>query len=130
MGRLYAMTFNDKQARWFKKYQGKQYSISCKELRCEPTRTASYQAANAWWLAKKKELDEAAQSASLVRFLIGRTEPAKFLDFVEASGTLGYDAALNQHFGLHNVAELESVWLQSQSQTAGPVRVVSSRSRG
>lgn len=67
-----------------------------------------------------------AQSASLVRFLVGRTKPAKFLDFVEASGTLGYDAALREHFGIRNVAELERAWLQSHRQRHAPAVLVSS----
>lgn len=45
------------QRRWLKKYQGKMYSVSPRQLKCEPTKDASRQAANQWWEAKQKQVD-------------------------------------------------------------------------
>jgi hypothetical protein len=62
MARIYDITWNVKQHRWFKKYRGKQFAVSPKELGTEATKEASYRAANDWWRSKKAELD--AQPAS------------------------------------------------------------------
>jgi integrase len=55
--------------RWLKEYRGKKYSVSVAQL-CEQfgvqlpeTKDGSYQQANAWWQAKKAELDAAATPA-------------------------------------------------------------------
>lgn len=52
------MTWNSKQSRWFKKYKGRQYTVSPKALGTPPTKNASIQQANAWWQAKQAELDQ------------------------------------------------------------------------
>jgi integrase len=44
-----------------KEYQGKKYAISCRQLGVAETKDESYQAANAWWLAKKHGLDAASR---------------------------------------------------------------------
>jgi hypothetical protein len=53
------------------------------------------------------------QSASLVRFLTARGEPAQFVSFIEQSQQHGYDAALRSVYGISNLAELESDWLRA-----------------
>ncbi len=50
------------------------------------------------------------QSLSLVRFLAERDEPAKIVDFAAAATVEGYDRALQKHYGIHDVAALESRW--------------------
>jgi integrase len=44
-----------------KMYKGHRYVISCKALGVPETKEASYQAANAWWIAKQVELDAASR---------------------------------------------------------------------
>jgi integrase len=56
------MTWQASTRRYFKKYKGQIYAVSCKQLGCPPTKEASLDAANAWWEAKKKEVDEAPPS--------------------------------------------------------------------
>lgn len=50
------MTWVDKQKRWMKKYRGKTYSVSCRQLKSGVGREESRAAANAWWAAKEAEL--------------------------------------------------------------------------
>ncbi len=38
-------------------HRGKNYSVSCRQLGVEPTKEASYQAANAWWEDKEAEIE-------------------------------------------------------------------------
>lgn len=59
MARKITMTWVAGQRRWLKKYKGKVYSVSCKQLNCPDSKEASAAAANAWWEAKKKEIDNA-----------------------------------------------------------------------
>jgi integrase len=51
------MTWVSGRRRWTKKYKGRMYVVSPQALGLEPTKEASYQAANAWWLAKQSEID-------------------------------------------------------------------------
>lgn len=57
MARKLAMTWVPRQRRWLKKYKGKLYGVSCKQLKCPDTKEASAAAANAWWEAKQEEID-------------------------------------------------------------------------
>ena len=52
------MTWNAAQKRWLKNYGGKMYSVSPRQLKCPPTKDGSRQAANQWWEAKQKKLDD------------------------------------------------------------------------
>ena len=52
------MTWNAKQKRWLKKYEGTMYSVSPRQLKCPPTKDDSRQAANQWWEAKQKKVDD------------------------------------------------------------------------
>ncbi len=44
--------------RWTKKYKGSWYAISCRKLGVPETKEASWRAANAWWEAKQREVDD------------------------------------------------------------------------
>ncbi len=59
MSRQYMMSWVAGTQRWAKNYRGKNYAVSCRQLRVSPTKEASWRAANAWWVAKKSELDAA-----------------------------------------------------------------------
>jgi integrase len=52
-----SMTWQAARQRWRKWYRKVLYQVSCDELGCARTKADSYQAANAWWLAKRAEID-------------------------------------------------------------------------
>ena len=61
MPRAELMTWNSTHLRWKKKYHGKQYVVSCRQLELPPdqhTRLGSLGAANDWWRKKQAELHE------------------------------------------------------------------------
>ena len=49
MAAIQAMGWRKKEKRWVKKYRGRFYYVSAKELGHEPTKEASRQVANEWW---------------------------------------------------------------------------------
>jgi integrase len=51
------MTWEPGPRRWRKLYRGKLYTVSCRQLGVPDTKGDSYQAANAWWQAKRTEID-------------------------------------------------------------------------
>jgi integrase len=51
------MGWNSTQKRWYKRYRGKLYFVSPRQLKCEATKEASRQAANEWWDAKQQKVD-------------------------------------------------------------------------
>ena len=51
------MTWQSGRRRWRKWYKGILYQVTPANLGCEETKEGSYQKANAWWLAKKAEVD-------------------------------------------------------------------------
>jgi integrase len=57
------MSWEPKGRRWWKQYRGKRHQVSCKQLssllrrHVPETKEGSYQAANAWWIARKSEVD-------------------------------------------------------------------------
>lgn len=53
----YLMSWEPKSRRWWKQYKGKRYVVSCRQLGTPETKEASYQLANAWWIARKAALD-------------------------------------------------------------------------
>jgi FAD/FMN-containing dehydrogenase len=57
MARTYLMTWVPKRRRWMKKYRGRMYAVSPRQLGMPDSKEASYQAANAWWLAKQIDID-------------------------------------------------------------------------
>ena len=50
------MTWSKSQRRWLKKFKGRMFSVSAKQLGCPPSREHSREAANTWWHAKQDEL--------------------------------------------------------------------------
>jgi hypothetical protein len=69
--RNYTMTWVPGQTRWLKEYQGKTYSVSCRQLGkwlgrpVPPTKEGSWREANAWWEAKQAKIDTAARIAQM-----------------------------------------------------------------
>ena len=58
------MGWNKDQRRWFKDHRGKMHSVSPRQLKTEPTKEASRQAANDWWTKKQAEVDEKLAEAN------------------------------------------------------------------
>src|ERR1035437_7834169 len=54
------MTWVPNRCLWRKMYRGHVYTISCKALDVPPTKTDSYQVANAWWTQKLATLKNIA----------------------------------------------------------------------
>ena len=50
------------------------------------------------------------QSVSLTEFLVERKTPEQFVNFVERAAENGYDAALQECYGISNLAELDHQW--------------------
>jgi hypothetical protein len=57
MPACYLMSWEPTNARWWKMYRRRRYVVSCRQLNAPATKEGSYQAANAWWRAKKAEID-------------------------------------------------------------------------
>jgi integrase len=57
MARKLLMTWMAPTRRWAKKYRGKMYFVSCRQLGEEETKEGSAAAANDWWEAKLKEIE-------------------------------------------------------------------------
>ncbi len=60
------------------------------------------------------------QSASLTKFLVQRTTPKRFAEFIAVAETQGYDAALRECYGIANLAELERLWRQDLAKAEVP----------
>jgi integrase len=54
------MTWSKSQKRWLKKYRGRMYSVSPRQLETPRSRQSSRQAANEWWLRKRTQIDAQA----------------------------------------------------------------------
>jgi len=52
------------------------------------------------------------QSASLTKFLVVRKSPEQFTAFIERASTVGYEAALQQFYGISGLSELDRMWKQ------------------
>jgi integrase len=61
------MTWQASTRRWFKKYKGQIYAISCRQLGVEDTKEGSTEAANEWWQAKLKEIETAPPTEEELR---------------------------------------------------------------
>ena len=57
------MTWEKAKLRWRKMHKGKIHTVSCEALGVPATKEGSYRAANAWWWAKRAELDGATDEA-------------------------------------------------------------------
>jgi integrase len=62
MPRHFQMTYVQGRNGWMKKYKGEMYAVSCKQLGAPPTKDQSWMQANAWWEAKKAEIDAAERA--------------------------------------------------------------------
>jgi len=62
VARKLLMTWMAPTRRWAKKYKGKMYFVSCRQLGCPETKEESAAAANDWWEAKLKEIESAPPS--------------------------------------------------------------------
>ncbi len=51
------LTWDSTNTRWRVMYRGKRFVVSCRQLGTPESKEASYQAANAWWQAKRAEID-------------------------------------------------------------------------
>jgi hypothetical protein len=51
-----------------------------------------------------------AQSVSLVEYLTHLRKTTVFVTFMRDALKRGYDKALQEHYGIQNVAELEKAW--------------------
>jgi Peptidase MA superfamily len=51
-----------------------------------------------------------AQSASLVSYLAARKQPSQFVAFAHRATSQGYDTALREIYGIHDVGQLEQFW--------------------
>jgi integrase len=89
MARVYLMTWVPGRRRWTKKYKGKMYVVSPAVLGTPPTKEESYQAANAWWIARKGEIDAAGTPAldpasQTIKSILDRTSLADLRQTVQA----------------------------------------------
>jgi hypothetical protein len=55
------------------------------------------------------------ESVSLTKFLVERDSPARFIGFVQAAGSKGYDKALQDIYGIKNLADLDHEWRRQLS---------------
>src|SRR4051812_21445054 len=51
------MTWVPERRGWLKKYRGRMYSVSCRQLGAPATKAGSVLAANNWWEAKLQEVE-------------------------------------------------------------------------
>jgi len=57
MSAKFDLTWDQKNRRWRKVFRGKIYTISCGALSVPDNKKDSYQAANAWWLKRRDEIE-------------------------------------------------------------------------
>ncbi len=93
MARVYHMTWIPSRRGWMKEYRGRKYAVSCRQLGTPETKDGSYQAANAWWEAKRLETDSTARA----RLPAPRT-PAPMEDIVSALYGDGTSSDWHQQF--------------------------------
>ena len=77
------MAWEPTRRRWWKQYLNTRYVVSCRQLDASETKEGSYQAANAWWLAKKAEVDGKKPPHPLADLIEGR---ARRLDWARSHG--------------------------------------------
>jgi hypothetical protein len=83
MPAAYLMAWEPTRRRWWKQYRNNRYVVSCRQLKAPETKEGSYRAVNAWWLAKRAEVD-------------GHTEPAEHQHILDELA-LRRDWASNSH---------------------------------
>ncbi|MCA9123660.1 MAG: hypothetical protein H6822_02445 [Planctomycetaceae bacterium] len=72
------------------------------------------------------------QSLSLVEFLVKRDSPERFIRFAQQALEAGYDTALQEHYQIDNVGELDLLWSKAVATGDGlaATRTVTSPSPG
>ena len=70
MARKLHMTWIPSGRRWIKKFKGKMYAVSCRQLGTDETKDASALAANAWWEAKEAELESAPPTRAPLKTIL------------------------------------------------------------
>ena len=83
MPAAYLMAWEPTRRRWWKQYRKTRYVVSCRQLDAPETKDGSYQAANAWWLAKKAEVDGKLPPHPLAHLLESR---ARRLEWARSHG--------------------------------------------
>ncbi|HEU5116398.1 MAG TPA: hypothetical protein VFT74_06925, partial [Isosphaeraceae bacterium] len=66
-----------------------------------------------------------AQSISLTRFLVEASTPVRFVEFVKDAQRHGYDAALQRHYQMNGLEDLQTRW-ESYARSSLEVRTASS----
>ncbi len=116
MAHIELMGWSRKQRRWFKRYRGKLYFVSPKQLGTESTKEASRQAANEWWDKKQKEIDDALGKAKQLP-----TEVVEHYHEAKENHRL-YAKWHRKHGSLEEAKYAESVieWLDVQLKSDAP----------
>ena len=58
------------------------------------------------------------ESVSVVDYLVSRGTPHRFVQFLDAARTEGYDHALTSFYGIQNGHELDQFWASSLDKSA------------
>jgi hypothetical protein len=58
------------------------------------------------------------QSLSVVEYLVSRKSPRVFVQFIDSARTGGYDRALQDCYGIHDMQELDRLWSASVKDTS------------
>lgn len=110
------MTWSKTDKRWHKGYMGSRYAVSPRQLKTAPTKEASRQAANDWWVQKQKEIDEALGMA--------KQHPANVVShYRSAEGNHRMYAKWQRKYGDVELAEKSEAmieWLHESLKTDNP----------
>lgn len=68
-----------------------------------------------------------AESVSLVEFLVSRSRPAKFVEFMERSLANGYEAELKRVYGFPNFDDLDREWSRGRTEQVAAASESSAR---
>src|SRR4051812_36817070 len=106
MPAAYLIAWEPTRRRWWKHDRKTRYVVSCRQLDASETKEGSYQAANAWWLAKKAEVD-------------GKLPPRPLAHLLEARARR---LAWARSLGREDLAkEVEEEMVKIEADTAGEV---------
>jgi hypothetical protein len=61
------------------------------------------------------------QSLSVVNFLVQRESPHRFVQFLDAARSIGYDRALKDFYGVRDTEELDRLWLSSTTHSTNKI---------
>ena len=110
------MTWSKTDKRWHKGYLGRRYAVSPRQLKTTPTKEASRQAANDWWVRKQKEIDERLGKA--------KEHPAQLVDMYQLAvrNHLVYAWWNRRENNFDEAAKSEAAieWLQEALQSDNP----------